>query len=211
MLSDLKFAFRQLRKSPGFTAVAVLTLALGIGANSGIFSFLHTMLLNPLPLPRVTELVYLSEYSPQVPGMSVAYPNFIDWKARQKSFTELGVFRGQSFNYVGPTETERITGAQFTHEMFSALGVTPLLGRWFNADEDKPGAVRTAVISESFWRRFFAARPEALGEKVTLSGEIYTVVGVMPASFRFPTNGPDVWVPFGLAADQNMNRGNHPG
>jgi predicted permease len=211
MLSDLKFAFRQLRKAPGFTAVAVFTLALGIGANSGIFSFLHTMLLNPLPLPRVTELVYLSEYSPQVPGMSVAYPNFIDWKARQKSFTELGVFRGQSFNYVGPTETERITGAQFTHEMFSALGVTPLLGRWFNADEDKPGAVRTAVISESFWRRFFAARPEALGEKVTLSGEIYTVVGVMPASFRFPTNGPDVWVPFGLAADQNMNRGNHPG
>src|SRR5213592_3722790 len=114
MFSDLRFALRQLRKSPGFTAVAVLTLALGIGANSGIFSFLHTMLLNPLPLPRVGELVYISEYAPQVPGMSVAYPNFLDWRQRQKSFTDLGVYRGQSFNYIGPSETERITGAQFT-------------------------------------------------------------------------------------------------
>jgi predicted permease len=211
MLSDLRFALRQLRKAPGFTAVAVLTLALGIGANAGIFSFLHTMLVKPLPLPDVPELVFISEYSQQVPGMSVAYPNFLDWRARQKSFTQLGVFRGQSFNYVGPAETERINGAQFTHAMLPALGVAPLLGRWFTADEDKPGAVRTALISESFWRRFFAGRPGVLGEKLTLSGELYTVIGVMPASFRFPTNGPDVWVPFGLVADVNMNRGNHPG
>lgn len=211
MLSDLRFALRQLAKSPGFTAVAILTLALGIGANSGIFSFLHMMLVKPLPLPRVTELVFISEYSQQVPGMSVSYPNFLDWRARQRSFTDLGVFRGQSFNYVGPTETERVTGAQFTHDMFPALGVAPRLGRWFSADEDKPGAARTVLISESFWQRSFAGRPGVLGEKLTLSGDIYTVIGVMPVNFRFPTNVPDVWVPFGLSADQNMNRGNHPG
>ena len=211
MFSDLRFALRQLRKSPGFTAVAIFTLALGIGANSGIFSFLHMMLVKPLPLPRVTELVFISEYSQQVPGMSVSYPNFLDWRARQKSFTHLGVFRGQSFNYVGPSATERVTGAQFTHDMFPALGVAPRLGRWFGADDDKPGAARTAMISESFWQRFFAGRPGVLGEKLTLSGDIYTVIGVMPASFRFPTNAPDIWVPFGLSADQNMNRGNHPG
>jgi predicted permease len=211
VLSDLRFALRSLAKTPGFSAVAILTLALGIGANSGLFSFLHTMLVKPLPLPRVAELVFISEHSQQVPGMSVAYPNFLDWRTRQQSFTHLGVFRGQSFNYVGPTETERINGAQFTHDMFPALGVAPRLGRWFGADDDKPGAARTALISEGFWQRFFAGRATVLGEKLTLSGEVYTVIGVMPANFRFPTNAPDVWVPFGLFADQNMNRGNHPG
>ena len=211
MLQDLRFAFRQLAKAPGFTAVCVLTLALGIGANSALFSFLHTLVANPLPLPRVGELAYLSEHSSQVPGMSVAYPNFLDWRARQKTFAHLGVFRGQSFNYVGPTETERINGAQFTHDMFPALGIAPRLGRWFGVDDDKPGAARTALISEGFWRRFFAGRPDVLGEKLTLSGDIYTVIGVMPGDFRFPTNGPDIWIPFGLFADLNTNRGNHPG
>lgn len=211
MLSDLRFALRQLRKTPGFTAVALLTLALGIGANSGIFSFLHTMLVKPLPLPRVAELVFISEHAAQVPGMSIAYPNFLDWRARQTSFAYLGVFRSQSFNYVGSSETERINGAQFTSDMFPALGVAPRLGRWFGADDDKPGAARTALISENFWQRFFAGRTDVLGAQLTLSGEIYTVIGVMPANLRFPANAPDVWVPFGLSADLNMNRGNHPG
>ena len=211
MLSDLRFALRSLAKTPGFTFVAIVTLALGIGANAGVFSFLHTMLVKPLPLPDVPQLVFISEHSQQVPGMSVAYPNFLDWRERQKSFTHLGVFRGQSFNYLGPAETERINGAQFTHDMFPALGVAPRLGRWFGDDDDKPGAARTALVSESFWQRSFGGRREVLGEKLTLSGEIYTIIGVMPANFRFPTSGPDVWVPFGLFADQNMERGNHPG
>jgi putative ABC transport system permease protein len=211
MFSDLKFALRSLAKTPGFAAVAILTLALGIGANSGVFSFLSTMLTKPLPLPGVHELVFIGEHSQQVPGMSVSYPNFLDWRERQKSFAQLGTFRGQSFNYVGPAETERINGAQFSHDMWTALNVPARLGRWFGADDDKPGAARTAVISEAFWQRAFGGRENVLGEKLTLSGEIYSVIGVMPASFRFPTNGPDVWVPFGLFAEQNMNRGNHPG
>ena len=211
MISDLRFALRSLRKAPGFTAVAIVTLALGIGANSGVFSFLSAMLMRPLPLPEVRSLVFIGEHSQQVPNMSVAYPNFLDWRERQQSFTHLGVFRGQSFNYVGPTETERVAGAQFTHEMFPALGVAPKLGRWFGADEDKPGAERTVLISEGFWQRHFGGRADVMGEKIILSGELYAIIGVMPASYRFPANGPEIWMPFGLFADQNMNRGNHPG
>lgn len=211
MFHDLKFALRSLLKTPGFTSVAVLTLALGIGANSGVFSFLNALLVKPLPLPRAQELVFLGEHTQQVPNMSVSYPNFLDWRERQKSFTALGVFRGQSFNYVGPSETERINGAMFTHDVFPALGAAPKLGRWFSADDDKPGAERTAVVSERFWRASLGGGDDVLGRKLTLSGEIYTVVGVMPADFRLPTNNPDVWVPFGLFAEQNMDRGNHPG
>ncbi len=211
MLSDLKFALRSLAKAPGFTAIAVITLALGIGANAGMFSFLSMMLLRPLPLPNVQELVYVGEHAQQVPNMSVSYPNFLDWRSRQQSFTHLGIFRGQSFNYVGKNETERVNGAQFSHDMFQALGVAPKLGRWFGADDDKPGAARTVLISEGFWQRAFGGSPDVVGEKLTLSGELYTVIGVMPAEFRFPTNGPDIWMPFGLFGDANMGRGNHPG
>ncbi len=211
MLSDLRYALRSLRKAPGFAAVAVITLALGIGANAGVFSFVNAMLRRPLPLPNAHELVFFGEHSPQVPTMSVAYPNFLDWRARQQSFTSIGTFRGQSFNYVGTTETERVNGAQFTHDTLVTLGVPPVRGRWFTADDDKPGVERTALISAGFWQRAFGGRTDIVGQKVTLSGEIYTIVGVMPADFRFPSGFPDLWVPFGLFADQNMNRGNHPG
>jgi len=211
MLSDLRFALRSLAKAPGFAVVAIFTLALGLGANAGVFSFLNALLRRPLPLPAVHELVYFGEHAQQVPGMSVAYPNFLDWRERQRSFTSIGTFRSQSFNYVGPNETERVNGAQFSHDMWPTLGVQPQLGRWFGADDDKPGAARTAVVSAGFWQRVLGGRSDVLGQKLTLSGELYEVIGVMPADFRFPTNAPEVWLPFGLVADQNMNRGNHPG
>lgn len=211
MLSDLKFALRSLLKTPVFSLIAVLTLALGIGANSGVLSFLNVLLFKPLPLPAVQQLVFMGEHSQQVPNMSAAYPNYLDWRERQKSFTHLGAFRGQSFNYVGPADTERITGALFSADMFPALGIAPKAGRWFRADEDKPGAERVALVSERFWQTSLGARPDVLGAKITLSGEIYSVVGVMPADFRFPTNAPDVWVPLGLNGDSMMQRGSHPG
>ncbi|MBI2510435.1 MAG: ABC transporter permease [Opitutae bacterium] len=211
MLSDLKFALRSLLKTPVFSLIAIVTLALGIGANSGVLSFLNVLLFKPLLLPRVQELVFMGEYSQQVPNMSVSYPNYLDWRERQKSFTHLGAFRGQAFNYVGAAETERVTGGMFSADMFPALGVAPKLGRWFRADEDKPGAERVALVSERFWQTSLGARPDVLGAKITLSGEIYSVVGVMPADFRFPTNGPDVWVPLGLNGDSMTQRGSHPG
>ncbi len=207
----MKLAFRTLLKTPGFTLIAVLTLGLGIGANSGVFSFVNTLLVRPLPLPHVHELVFFGEHSEQVPNMSVAYPNFLDWRERQRSFTHLGALRFQSFNHVGPSETERLAGAQFSHDLFPALGVQPLAGRWFTADEDRPGAERTAVISESFWRRSLGGRSDAIGSTLTLSGEIYTIVGVMPDSFRVPASQTDIWTPLGLSADQFADRGNHPG
>jgi len=159
----------------------------------------------------VRELVYLGEHSQQVPNMSVSYPNYVDWRARQRSFTHLGAFRGQSFNYVGPTESERISGAQFSADLWPALGVAPIKGRWFGADEDKPGAARTAVVSERFWQTTLGGRPDVLGHSLTLSGELYSIVGIMPADFRIPLNGPDVWVPLGLSADAMSERGSHPG
>jgi predicted permease len=211
MLSDLKFALRSLGKAPGFALVAIITLALGIGANSGVLSFLNVLLFKPLPLPNAPELVFMGEHSQQVPNMSVSYPNYVDWRERQKSFTHLGAFRGQSFNYIGVSETERITGAVFSADMFPALGVAPKLGRWFSADEDKPGAERVALISERFWQTTLGGRADVLGTKITLSGEIYSIVGVMPADFRFPNGVPDAWVPLGLNADSMRDRGSHPG
>ncbi len=211
MLSDLRFAFRSLAKTPGFSLIAVITLALGLGANTGAFSFLNTLLTKPLPVPRVHELLFIGEHSQQVPNMSVSWPNYVDWRERQKSFIHLGAFRGQSFNFVGATETERVSGAMFTHDMFPALGIAARHGRWFGAEEDKPGAARTVMLSERFWQRAFAGSADVLGRQINLSGELYTVVGVMPADFAFPTPNADIWVPLGLFAEQNSTRGNHPG
>ena len=211
MIADLRFALRSLAKSPVFTFIAVMTLALGIGANAGVFSYLSTLLRRPLPLPGVSELVFMGEYSKQVPNMSVSYPNYIDWRDRQKSFTHLGLTRGQSFNYVGRAETERIRGAFFTHDTFQALGVSPVIGRWFGAEDDRPGSERTVLISTGLWQRAFGSDPGVLHDKITLSGETYSIIGVMPSDFRFPSSGTDVWVPWGLFGDDNMERGNHPG
>ena len=210
-MSDLKFALRSLAKSPGFTAVALLTLGLGIGASAGVFSFLNTVLLRPLPYPDSHQLLFIGERSEQVPNMSVAWPNYLDWRERQRSFAHLGTGRGQSFNLVGASETERVGGGMFSADMWPALGIAPLRGRWFNSDEDRPGAARAAVISETLWDRSFGRRDNVLGDKITLSGEIFTVVGVMPSTFRYPSSSTEVWVPFGLFAEQNMNRLNHPG
>jgi putative ABC transport system permease protein len=212
-MTSLLLALRRLRQSPGFTAVVILTLALGVGANTAVFSVLNAVLLRPGPFPHEEELVFMGEWSEQVPNMSVAYPNFLDWRERQHSFTSLGIFRGQSYNYIGPAETERVAGNMISHDLLPTLGVPPLFGRFFTTDEDNPGAERTVLISERFWRRVFEARSDVVGEKLTLSGEVYTVVGVMPAKFEFSTAATDVWTPVGLmGANPNFtNRGNHPG
>ncbi len=208
---DLVFAGRLLRKNPGFTLAAVLTLALGIGVNTAIFSLVQSVLLRPLPYPEQGQLVVLSEWSRQVPGMSVSYPNFLDWRARQNCFTALGVARGQSFNYVGDQEAERLAGALASHEVFAALGVPALRGRLFAPEDDRPGAERTVVIRASLWQRVFGGKDSAIGAKVRLSDEVYTVIGVLPDTFAFPGRQGEVWVPAGLWADQFRNRGNHPG
>ena len=211
MIADLRFALRQLANSPGFTAVAVLTLALGIGANTAIFSVVYGVLLRPLPYPEQERLVNLGEWSEQVPGMSVSYPNFLDWRARQHCFTAMGVERGQSFNYVGPTETERLKGSMASHDIFAALGVPALRGRLFSAEDDKPGAERTVVLAESLWRRSFGGRDSVVGEQIQLTGEFYTIIGVLPDTFQYPSQRTELWAPLGLWSSQYQERGNHPG
>ena len=210
-MHDLRLALRQLLKSPGFTVVAVLALALGIGANAAIFSVVHGVLLRPLPFPEQERLVFLGEWSEQVPEMSVSYPNFVDFRDRQTSFTAFGAARGQGYNYVGSSATERLTGVMASAELFPVLGVPPLLGRVYSAEDDKPGAARTVVLGEPLWRRLFGARDSILGEQINLSGELYTVIGVMPAAFQYPSATSQLWVPLGLAADQYQDRNNHPG
>jgi putative ABC transport system permease protein len=210
-MQDLKFALRQLLKAPGFTAVAVLTLALGIGANTAIFSVVYGVLLRPLPYPEQDRLVAVSEWSEQVPGMSISYPNFLDWRARQQCFTAIGVSRRQSFNYVGASETERVIGAMASHDLFAALGLPVLRGRLFSSDDDKAGAERTVVIGESYWKRSFGGRDSAVGEKIQLSGDFYTIIGVSSDATQLPGGSTDLWAPLGLWSDQYRNRGDHPG
>jgi len=212
LLRDFAYAMRQVRRSPGFAAVVVLTLALGIGANTAIFSLLYGVLLRPLPYPEQDRLVTMGEWSEQVPEMSISYPNFLDWRARQTSFTAIGVARGQFFSYSSESDTELLAGVLVSHDLSAALGVPVLRGRLFGAEDDKPGAARTVTISEGFWKRSFGGSESAISEKIRLNKEVYTVIGVLPDAFQFP-RGPqtDVWAPVGLWGDQYRDRWNHPG
>ena len=146
-MNDLKFAFRQLLKNPGFTGVAVLTLALGIGANTAIFSVVNTVVLRPLPYPESERLVWMSERSPNFPVMSISYPNFTDWRTEQTVFEHVGVYNWSSYNLTGKGDPVRLWVSRISAEGFAALGVKPALGRMFVNDEDKPGAPPVAVLS----------------------------------------------------------------
>lgn len=212
-MNDLRYAIRQLLKAPGFSLIAILTLALGIGLNTAIFSVVQGVLLQPLPFPQQERLLFLGEWSEQVPNMSVSYPNFVDWRARQRSFSAIGVARGQSYNYVAQGEAERLAGAQATHDLFSALGVSTMRGRLFTAEDDRPGAARTVLIRESLWQRAFAGRDSAIGEQMQLNGQFATIIGVLPDSIQYPSLQTEIWEPLGLSVDQRtfQQRGNHPG
>src|ERR1043165_290330 len=140
LLQDLRYGARMLFKNPGFTVVAILALTLGIGATTAIFSVVNSVLLKPLPYPDSEQLVYLWETSPQIDEMSIAYPNYQDWRAQNEVFEHLGVYRRQSYNLTGSGEPERLTGGMMSAELFEALRVDPLRGRLFTNDEDQPGA-----------------------------------------------------------------------
>lgn len=210
-MNVLRLSLRQLAKSPGFTAIAVLTLALGIGANTAIFSVVHGVLLRPLPCPEQERLVTLSEWSEQVPDLSISYPNFLDWRERQRSFTAIGVSRRQSLHFVGPTGMERVNATMASHDLFTAIGVPALRGRLFSAADDKAGAERTVLIGERLWQQSMGGRDSVLGEKIQLSGEFYTIIGVLPDSLQSMGLSGDLAVPLGLWSDRYKNRRDHPG
>jgi putative ABC transport system permease protein len=201
---DLKQAIRMLRKKPGFTLIAVVTLALGIGATTAIFSVFNAVLLRPLPLPHPERLVALSENSLKAADISVAYPDYLDWRAQNTVFEEMSARMPIGGIINGANEPERVIGRLVTPGFFSTIGVQPMLGRAFTEAEDSPGSPRVMVISHGLWQRQFAGATDAIGKSIIYNGEPWTVIGVMPAGFDFygRTNiNNDFFTPIGRLND----------
>jgi predicted permease len=203
LTQDIRFPLRMLRKNPGFTAIAILTLALGIGANTAIFSVFYSVLLRPLPYPEQDRLVFIQESSKRYPGDTVSYPNFLAWREQQRSFTAIGVARPDNFNYIGSSETEQLRGAEVSHDLFTVIGMAPIRGRLFTVEDDKPGAKRTVVIRSSLWKRLFGERDSVIGETINLSGAFYTIIGVLPDELMVPLDGAELWIPVSLSLSDN--------
>ena len=187
LVADVRYGLRMLRKYKGFTLVAVLTLALGIGANTAIFSIVNTVLLRPLPYPHAERVVYLSEWSQDVPDMSIALANFEDWQRMNTVFDSMVAYRLENMNLVGNGPPQRLAVRQVTAGLFPTLGVEPILGRELTADDDKAGAEPVVLLSDSMWARNFGRDPSVLGRRLNLDGESYTVIGVIPSSHFHPS------------------------
>jgi putative ABC transport system permease protein len=196
LLQDLRFGARTLAKRPGFALVAVLTLALGIGANTAIFSVVNAVLLRPLPFRDAERLVLVYETTQTVPRDYVSVPNLEDYRAGSRSFESFATFVPQSVNLTGAgAEPERVVGAFVTSSFLPVIGVEPARGRAFTAEDDAQGGGQVVLLAHELWQRRFGADPEIVGKSLTFNGEPYTVVGVMPEGFRYPTITPDVLLP----------------
>src|ERR1700723_1029521 len=215
LIQDLKYAARVLLKSPGFVAIAVLTLALGIGANTALFSVVNGVLLRPLPFSRPSELVVLSEKSANFESSSISYPNFLDWQRSNSSFTSIAAYRSDDFSITGSGEAERVRVGWVSADFFQVLGVNPARGRLFTADDDRLGSAPVALITAGLWQRKFGSAPDIVGKRITMNGGGYTVIGVMPGSFQLESTNfgiKDVFVPIGENKDPLFrNRDVHPG
>jgi putative ABC transport system permease protein len=210
---DVKQGARALRKTPGFTAVALVTLALGIGANTVMFSVVQAVLLRPLSFPDPGQLVLINEsnLSKGWPSFSVTPPAYTDWRRMNTVFTDMAAYRSQWFNLTGSGDPERLAGARVSAQMFATVGVQPLAGRLFLPEEDAPGKHLVALINESLWRRKFNADPAAVGQVITMNGQPYTIVGVIPTAQAFPRPSIAVWAPLAFRPDEiaDSNRGSH--
>ena len=212
IFQDLRYGTRMLLKTPAITFIVVLALALGIGANTAIFSVLNAVVLRPLPYDKPNELLFLNERSPVLDEMSISYPNFTDWRNQNHVFEKIGVYNRNSYNLTGYGDAERILTAQCSADLFSALRANALVGRLFTNDEDQPGAAPVVVLSYALWQRRFGGQNGILNQPITLNAKSYTVIGVMPPDYAFPSR-VEMWVPVGpLTEDPNWKeRGNHPG
>jgi predicted permease len=210
---DVRYGARMLLKNPAFTLIAVLALALGIGANSAIFSVVNTLLLRPLPYKNPDQLVVVWENATHqgFPKNTPSAANFIDWQKQNTVFQGMAAFAERSFNLTGVGEPERLDGRRVSANLFDLLGVRPIIGRNFVPDEDKPGT-KVALLNESLWKRRFGSDPGVIGRAIALNGESYTVVGVLPNSVRLPAFGnwrDQVWVPLAFTSEEAASRGNH--
>jgi predicted permease len=211
LVQDLKYAVRMLARSPGFATIAVLTLALGIGANTALFSVVNGVLLNPLPYPHPNQLVEVAEHDPPFNESSISYPNFLDWVRDNHTFQTLAAYRPNSFSLTGAGQPQRVNVMQVSASFFPLLGVKPVIGRSFTADEDKRGAAPTVMLSEGLWKTKFWGSPDILGKSISLDGSAYTVVGVVPSSFYFCCESSDfvpgdVYTPIGAWANNSFYR-----
>jgi putative ABC transport system permease protein len=213
-MNDLRFALRQLRKSPGFTLIAVLTLALGIGANTAIFSVIYAVLLRPLPYPDADRLMIITETDANQPQISVSFPDYVDWRRDNTSFENIALSRRESFNLSGlqGRAPEQISGGLVTANFFKVIGLTPQLGRVFTEEEDRVGGPLVAVISDRLWQRIFSRDPNVLGRSVNFGNQPYTIIGVMPPQMFSPRT-VEVWFPVMRRTDHPawQTRDNHPG
>ena len=211
MMSDLRYAFRQLIKAPSFTAVAILTLALGIGACTAIFSVVHVVLLRPLDYPEAGRIVAIRETQlPQFPEFSVSPPNYLDWEKQTRSYEYFAAYGGANVNLTGEGEPQRLVGVKATAHYFDAYGVKPVLGRMLLPEEDAQGKNHVVVLSYPFWQRVFGGGRDVVGRAIQLNGEPYTVIGVAPVGFGL-TSKVDVWMPMAFKPDETANdaRGGH--
>ena len=193
---NFRFALRRLRKNPGFTIVAVLTLALGIGVNTAMFSIVNAVLLQPLPFRDPQRLMLLAEHWPQFPRLSLSYLNYKDWRDQSHAFEAVGAVRNTVMTMTGGGEAERVPLQNVTANLFDLLGVKPELGRAFSGAEDNPGAPPVALISHSLWERRFSSSPGVLSQTITLDNQNYSIIGVMPPQFEILQQAADVFLPF---------------
>ncbi len=210
LIRDLCFAARTLRRNPGFTAVAVLTLGLGIGANTAIFSVVNAVLLRPLPFPQPERLVLVWATNTETGDMEdvATYPDFADWRARSRAFERMTAFTTRGMTIVGPDQAELVPAVQVTPGFFETLGIAPALGRTFRPDEGEAGTAQVAVLSDSAWRRHYGGRADVLGKTIRANEEAWTIVGVMPPDFRFSfDSGPPEQIYVPLVRDPSRNHG----
>ena len=213
MINELRFALRTLLKSPGFSLASILTLALGIGATTAIFSVLYAVLLRPFPYPDSDQIVVMWQKGPQM-EMSIAWPTIQDWQRDQQAFEALAVHRRDRFNLSDPGQlAENVTGAYASPDLFDVAKLPPVLGRYYTAGENKPGAEPVVVIGERLWERRFHRDPNIIGTLIPVDGVKRTVVGIAPAAMGLPRLA-ELWVPIAPYAATQLgwdDRGNNPG
>jgi predicted permease len=215
---DLKYGLRMLAKSPGFAAAAILTLALGIGANTALFSVVNGVLLNPLPYPHPDKVVTVASTTSEFGEGSISYPDLVDWIRDNHTFSSLAGYKSfHSFNWARQSDAERVSAVQVSYNFFSTLGVAPALGRDFTPAEDQPNAAPVVILGGPFWKSKFASSPDVIGKTINLDGTDYTIVGILPSNFYFCCRNinfspGDVYVPLGATKNPFFtNRLIHPG
>ena len=212
LIHDLRYGARMLIKKPGFTLVAIITLALGIGANTAIFSVVNAVLLRPLPFPQPERLAMVNTTNLErgITNFGTSMPDFRAWRERNRVFEKMAAFSTTSFNISGTTEPERVSGARASADLFSVLGVTPVRGRAFTGEEEIFGKHHVVIVSEALWQRRFGAEASLTDQRMTLNGEQYAIIGVMPRAFQFPDQTVALWTPLAVAdGSENNTRGNY--